>query len=201
MKPGGQLLRRFQIPDALLPIVVVVIVSLFGLYMISSTVLEKVNAENIRDINVFLKGIAPVMAGSVVALVLVLLFRAIFRYLSEPSRFPPIARDLADTIIEVEMQLSRLTSDSQQVGLVESEEIKAAAVSRITESVTRELSREWEEKYRKEAIADAHVARIRDTASAMQQRLRDEIEALSRRSLVNLLIGIAVTILGVIALL
>jgi hypothetical protein len=78
--------------------------------------------------------------------------------------------------------------------------IRQQVLERVSSNLIEQIASEWDEKYRSQAIDDRYIQRVRETASAMQARLREEIEALGRRANLNLGLGMVISMLGLTVL-
>jgi hypothetical protein len=70
-------------------------------------------------------------------------------------------------------------------------------MAEVSADIVELLAAQWDAKLRADAIANDHIARIRKIASDMYGRLREEVDALARRSNLNLVIGIAISLVGI----
>jgi hypothetical protein len=80
------------------------------------------------------------------------------------------------------------------------EKIRDRVVAEITQDTVKLIAEEWDRKLRPKVQEDRHIESIRSIAGEMQERLSEEIDALGRRSNLNLVIGFFISMSGLVIL-
>jgi len=138
-----------------------------------------------------------------VAIVFASISTELFTYLQ--SNRPPVSvdRPFREQMSRFRKGFESLREQTSTIGGLSVEERKSAIEeikASLSDSATKQIAEQWEQKYKPASVEGEFLKSIRTLAEEMQERLQGEISALGRRANVNLVIGIGISTLGLIAL-
>jgi hypothetical protein len=116
------------------------------------------------------------------------------------KRYETRIQNQLDPVLADVAALKRRGTTQPIITDAERREIVARSVSNISEDAVAAIAEEWDRKLRASALEDKHIDLIRQTATEMRSRLREEVAALGRRSNLNLTIGFFISMIGLLAL-
>ena len=130
----------------------------------------------------------------------------LFRYLQPPRKDLSKNRSSFNraAINRLRSDVNSILKQQNEIGQALTDQEKKALINKVHELISHDIvsqiAEQWNSKLRNSELANSHLDRIRRLADAMQDRLQEEIAALGRRANLNLVIGILVSVLGLLAL-
>lgn len=117
--------------------------------------------------------------------------------------FPDDLRRLSSELVTLKEVVAKVQSDPGRLKELNAEErasLRSELKAQLEGVLANDLVKQIEEKYSAKIADDAQVSQIRKGFEITSLRLRQEIAALSRRSNVNLVIGVLTTVVAVVML-
>src|ERR1700730_10746528 len=108
--------------------------------------------------------------------------------------------DIQHQLRSIRSEFSKFHTQRRGLGDADREKIRDRVVAEITQDTVKLIAEEWDRKLRPKVQEDRHIEAIRRIAGEMQERLSQEIDALGRRSNLNLIIGFFISMSGLVIL-